>query len=368
MSEGLSHALLVGWLEAPFAVAFLGAVVPILGELPLLMCCIATGGIALQTLLSDSTNTLMLLGNHGVVLQLDPLAAWFLLLNAVVMVAVRLELRGNSERPAPLLPAVLLGGLNICFVVSDLISLYVALELVGIVAFLLILRDGSPQRLWIGLRYLLISNTAMTLYLVGAALAYAITGSFRFSSLSGLPMGAAQELLLLGLFTKGGLFLPGLWLPRSHAEAPSDVSPALGCGGDSGGSCCDWPPLSLHCCHWSADRPLQRGPWRAAGSQQLISNACWPGAPCPRWAGGALTAAGGALALTHGLAKAPLFLTAGRIRERQLEEWGQRALPQSVQTPLWLGYSQSPACRDGRLCRQKLVGSELPPAWALSLT
>ena len=123
MSEGLSHALLVGWLEAPFAVAFLGAVVPILGELPLLMCCIATGGIALQTLLSDSTNTLMLLGNHGVVLQLDPLAAWFLLLNAVVMVAVRLELRGNRERPAPL-PAVLLGGLNICFVVSDLISLW----------------------------------------------------------------------------------------------------------------------------------------------------------------------------------------------------------------------------------------------------
>ena len=41
-------------------------------------------------------------------------AAWFLLLNVAVMVAVRLELRGNSERPAPLLPAVLLGGLNIC--------------------------------------------------------------------------------------------------------------------------------------------------------------------------------------------------------------------------------------------------------------
>ena len=96
MSEGLSHALLVGWLEAPFVVAFLGAVVPMLGDLPLLLCCIATGGIALQTLLSDSTTTLMLLGNHGVVLQLDPLAAWFLLLNAVVMVAVRLELRGTG--------------------------------------------------------------------------------------------------------------------------------------------------------------------------------------------------------------------------------------------------------------------------------
>ena len=64
MNEGLSHALLVGWLEAPFVVAFLGAVVPMLGDLPLLLCCIATGSIALQTLLSDGTTTLMLLGNR----------------------------------------------------------------------------------------------------------------------------------------------------------------------------------------------------------------------------------------------------------------------------------------------------------------
>jgi len=373
MSEGLSHALLVGWLEAPFAVAFLGAVVPILGEWPLLMCCIATGGIALQTLLSDSTTTLMLLGNHGVVLQLDPLAAWFLLLNAVVMVAVRLELRGNSERPAPLLPAVLLGGLNICFVVSDLISLYVALELVGIVAFLLILRDGSPQRLWIGLRYLLISNTAMTLYLVGAALAYAITGSFRFSSLSGLPIGAAQVLLLLGLFTKGGLFLPGLWLPRSHAEAPSDVSALLSAVVVTAGVA----PLLRLAAIEPALLPLVRsiglcsavlGVLQALSAADLKRLLAW--STVSQMGLVVLSpAAGGALALTHGLAKAPLFLTAGRIRERQLEGWGQRVLPQSVQTPLWLG-SLSIAGLPGLagFAAKKLVGSDLPPAWALSLT
>ena len=373
MSEGLSHALLVGWLEAPFVVAFLGAVVPMLGDLPLLLCCIATGGIALQTLLSDSTTTLMLLGNHGVVLQLDPLAAWFLLLNAVVMVAVRLELRGNPERPAPLLPAVLHGGLNICFVVSDLISLYVALELVGIVAFLLILRDGSPQRLWIGLRYLLISNTAMTLYLVGAALAYAITGSFRFSSLSGLPIGAAQVLLLLGLFTKGGLFLPGLWLPRSHAEAPSDVSALLSAVVVTAGVA----PLLRLAAIEPALLPLVRsiglcsaalGVVQALGAADIKRLLAW--STVSQMGLVVLSpAAGGALALTHGLAKAPLFLTAGRIRERQLEGWGQRVLPQSVQAPLWLG-SLSIAGLPGLagFAAKKLVGSDLPTPWALSLT
>ena len=373
MSEGLSHALLVGWLEAPFAVAFLGAVVPMLGDLPLLLCCIATGGIALQTLLSDSTTTLMLLGNHGVVLQLDPLAAWFLLLNAVVMVAVRLELRGNPERPAPLLPAVLHGGLNICFVISDLISLYVALELVGIVAFLLILRDGSPERLWIGLRYLLISNTAMTLYLVGAALAYAITGSFRFSSLSGLPIGAAQVLLLLGLFTKGGLFLPGLWLPRSHAEAPSDVSALLSAVVVTAGVA---PLLRLTAIE-PALLPFVRsiglcsaalGVLQALSAADLKRLLAW--STVSQMGLVVLSpAAGGALALTHGLAKAPLFLTAGRIRERQLEGWGQRVLPQSVQAPLWLG-SLSIAGLPGLagFAAKKLVGSDLPTPWALSLT
>lgn len=373
MSDSLSHALLVGWLEAPFAVAFLGAVLPILGDLPLLLCCIATGGIALQTLLSDSTTTLMLLGNHGVVLQIDPLAGWFLLLNAVVMVAVRLELRGNSERPAPLLPAVLLGGLNICFVVSDLISLYVALELVGIVAFLLILRDGTPQRLWIGLRYLLISNTAMTLYLVGAALAYAITGSFRFSSLSGLPIGAAQVLLLLGLFTKGGLFLPGLWLPRSHAEAPSDVSALLSAVVVTAGVA---PLLRLAAIEPSL-LPLVRsiglcsavlGILQALGAGDLKRLLAW--STVSQMGLVVLSpAAGGALALTHGLAKAPLFLTAGRIQERQLEGWGQRRLPPSVQAPLWLG-SLSIAGLPGLagFAAKKLLGSTLPMPWAWSLT
>ena len=72
------------------------------GRVALLMCCIATGGIALQTLLSDSTTTLMLLGNHGVVLQLDP-RRLVLLLNAVVMVAVRLSCAATANDP-PLLP------------------------------------------------------------------------------------------------------------------------------------------------------------------------------------------------------------------------------------------------------------------------
>lgn len=373
MTLSISPSLLVSWLEAPFLVAFLGRLLPMLGELPLLLCCIATGAIGVQTLITGTTHTLMLLGSHGVVLQLDPLAGWFLLLNATVMVAVRLDLRDQPDRPPPLLPAVLLGGLNICFVVSDLISLYVALELVGIAAFLLILRDGTSQRLWIGLRYLLISNTAMTLYLVGAALAYAVTGSFRFSSLSGLPLGAAQVLLLLGLFTKGGLFLPGLWLPRSHAEAPSDVSALLSAVVVTGGVA---PLLRLSAIEPSL-LPLIRsiglcsavfGVVQALCASDLKRLLAW--STVSQMGLVVLSpAAGGALALAHGLAKAPLFLSAGRLQNRQLNGWEERELPASVQWPLWLG-SLSIAGLPGLASfgAKKLLGSNLPPPWALGLT
>jgi multicomponent Na+:H+ antiporter subunit D len=47
--------------------------------------------------------------------------------------------------------------------------------------------------------------------------------------------------------------------------------------------------------------------------------------------------AGGALALTHGVAKAALFLTARHWPSRSLQGWSERPLAWSVQLPLWLG-------------------------------
>jgi len=42
-----------------------------------------------------------------------------------------------------------------------------------------------------------------------------------------LPPGAPLALVLVGLLTKSGVFLNGLWLPRTHAEAPAEVSALL---------------------------------------------------------------------------------------------------------------------------------------------
>ena len=366
-------AILIGWLLAPYLVAFLGALVPVLGDGPLLLCCLATGVIGIQGLIEGGVSSLLLVGGHGVLVQLDPIACWFLLLNALVMMAVRLEQRRDPERCSPLLPAVLLGGLNTCFVVSDLISLYVALEVVGIAAFLLIQRDGSQRMLWIGLRYLLISNTAMTLYLIGAGLAYATTGSFSFISLKALPLGAAEVLLLLGLMTKAGLFLPGLWLPRSHAEAPSDVSALLSGVVVSAGAA---PLLHLAAIDGSL-LPLLRtiglcsalfGIVQALAASDLKRLLAW--STVSQMGLVVLSPiTGGVVALAHGVAKATLFLMAGRIQQRQLEGWQDRALPLTVQVPLWISsLSIAGAPLLAGFSAKKALDAALPPFWAVAAT
>jgi multicomponent Na+:H+ antiporter subunit D len=354
-------------------VAFFGALLPALGEGPLLLCCLATGMIGVDGLIDGGVRTLMLLGEHGVMLQIDPIASWFLLLNALVMVAVRLDQWRDPGRCSPLLPAVLLGGLNTCFVVSDLISLYVALEVVGIAAFLLIQRDGSQRMLWIGLRYLLISNTAMTLYLVGAGLAYAVTGSFRFSSLTALPLGAAEVLLLLGLITKAGLFLPGLWLPRSHAEAPSDVSALLSGVVVTGGAA---PLLHLAAVDGSL-LPLLRTIGLCSAGLGIIQALTAPDLKrLLAWSTvsqmGLVVLSpitGGAVALAHGLAKATLFLMAGQIQKRQLLGWQERALPLRLQLPLWIGsLSIAGAPLLAGFSAKKDLDASLPEFWAVAAT
>jgi multicomponent Na+:H+ antiporter subunit D len=63
----------------------------------------------------------------------------------------------------------------------------VALEVVGITAFLLILQKRDARQLWVALRYLLVGNAVMTLYLVGVAVLYLHSGSFRLTALADFP-------------------------------------------------------------------------------------------------------------------------------------------------------------------------------------
>lgn len=168
-----------------------------------------------------------LLDRLGVSLLADPEASWFMLTNAAVSLGVLLYLRRKTYPPFfHSLLAMLHGGLNACFLSYDLFNLYVVIELTTIIAFLLVIHPMRDRHLWNGLRYLFISNVGMLFFLIGAVMVYEATGSFSVNHLIHAPPTAAA-LIMGGLLVKGGVFIPGLWLPMAHGQADTPVSAML---------------------------------------------------------------------------------------------------------------------------------------------
>ncbi|MEA5423414.1 MULTISPECIES: proton-conducting transporter membrane subunit [unclassified Synechococcus] len=335
------ETILTAWLLLPFLAAFLAALLPALARWLALGCVLATAAIAAAIGLQAMPATLLLLGPEGVALAPDALAVPFLLLNALVCGAVLLDgWQRPSTGPFLLLMMVLQGGLNSAFVSVDLISLYVCLEVVGVSAFLLVLTSRSDRCLWVGLRYLLIGNTVMTLYLIGAAVIYLQQGSFRFEAVALTSGGGALALLLVGLFTKSGLFLSGLWLPRTHAESPAEVSALLSGVVVAGGLC---PLVRLMDVVPSLSAVMVPIGLASAALGILFALVETDAKRLLAWSTLSqvgfvvlVPAAAGLYALAHGLAKATLFLLARRFPSRQLLGWVSRPLPAAVAWPLWI--------------------------------
>lgn len=337
-----AKAMVIAWLLLPFLAAFLAAMLPPLARWLALLCSLATTAMSVAIQLGGLPGSVELLGAYGVALNTDAFAVPFLLLNALVCSAVVID---SWRRPLPgpflLLLMVLHGGLCTAFVVIDLISLYVTLEVVGISAFLLILISRSDRSLWVALRYLLIGNTVMTLFLIGSALVYLERGSFRFEAVASTTSIAALALILVGLLMKSGLFLSGLWLPVTHAEAPAEVSALLSGVVVTAGIA----PLLRFSCGVPALGPVITGIGLASAVLGLVfaladadAKRLLAWSTLSQMGLVALSpVAGGFYALSHGTAKAALFLVARRFPNRALRGWRERPLPAGVWWPLCIG-------------------------------
>ncbi len=218
------NTITLTWIATPFFLGFIIFIVPKLNRHLTLWGTIASAAYGLQLFLNPSPVTLNLLDSFGIKLIADELSAYFILTNAIVTAAVALYC-WRSDKTAFFYAQMIIvhGSLNAAFVCADFISLYVALEVSGIAAFLLIAYPRSDRSIWVGLRYLFVSNTSMLFYLVGAVLVYQTHHSFSFTGLKGSPP-EALALIFLGLLIKAGIFVSGLWLPLTHSESETPVS------------------------------------------------------------------------------------------------------------------------------------------------
>ena len=217
----------IAWIASSFFIGFVIYLFPKLARLLALSIALLSAGYAVQIFLSNSPLDIQLLDNFGVTLIVDQLSSFFILTNALVTSAVILYCWQTEKKPFFYMQMVILhGSVNATFICADFVSLYVALEVISIASFLLIAYSRTDRSIWVGLRYLFVSNTAMLFYLVGAVLVYQAHHSFNFIGLRGSPPEAIA-LIFLGLLAKGGIFVSGLWLPLTHSESQSPVSAML---------------------------------------------------------------------------------------------------------------------------------------------
>ena len=217
----------IAWMALPFFVGFTIYLLPKLDRFLALGIAFISADYALYIFANSSIVNIQLLDNFGVSLTIDNLSGFFIITNAIVTAAVVFYC-WNTEKTAffYMQATILHGSVNASFICADFISLYVALEVISIASFLLIAYSRTDRSIWVGLRYLFVSNTAMLFYLVGAVLVYQAHNSFNFAGLRGAPPEAIA-LIFLGLLVKGGIFISGLWLPLTHSESESPVSAML---------------------------------------------------------------------------------------------------------------------------------------------
>jgi multicomponent Na+:H+ antiporter subunit D len=330
------NTITIAWVAIPFFLGFIIFLVPKLNRHLTLWGAIASAAYAVQLFLEPSPINLNLLDSFGITLVADQLSAYFILTNALVTAAVALYAWGSDKTAFFYAQTIIVhGSLNAAFICADFISLYVALEVSGIAAFLLIAYPRSDRSIWVGLRYLFVSNTAMLFYLVGAVLVYQTHHSFSFAGLKGSPP-EALALIFLGLLIKAGIFVSGLWLPLTHSESETPVSalmsgivvkasvlPLLRCAGISEEIDTIIRIFGVGTALMGVSSAVLEKDTKRMLAFHTISQL------------GFILAApvvGGSYTLTHGLVKSSLFLIAGSLPSRNFKELQNKP----INTKIWI--------------------------------
>lgn len=328
------NTLTIIWIALPLFFGFSGYLLPKVTRILALGVSLASICYGASRILDAGRLTLALVDNFGVTLVIDSLSGFFILTNALVTTAVILYCWQQGKSKFFYTQTIILhGSVNAVFICADFMSLYVALEVIGIAAFLLIAYPRTNRSIWVGLRYLFVSNTAMLFYLIGAVLVYQANNSFAFTGLENAP-SEAIALIFMGLFTKGGIFASGLWLPLTHSESETPVSALLSGAVVKTGV---YPLVRfalmvedvvlilqifsiatafLGICYALVEKDTKRMLAASTISQLGFVLASPVNA--------------GFYALTHGLAKAALFLIAGNLPSRDFQTLRRLPLPKSL--------------------------------------
>ena len=173
----------------------------------------------------------------GIVLVLDRLSALMLVLTSVLGIASLLYSLARWHRAGPRFHTLFqlqLMGLNGAFLTGDLFNLFVFFEVLLTASYGLVLHGDGIARVRTGLAYIAINLAASLLFLIGASLAYGVTGTLNMADLaSRIPalapadaalFAAAAAILGTAFLMKAGAWPLNFWLPTTYAAASAPAA------------------------------------------------------------------------------------------------------------------------------------------------
>ena len=205
---------------------------------------VALMGLSVMLLVQSSAGPpqAYVLGNwpapFGIVLILDRLAALMLALTAglsgiiwTYVIATNWDARGPHFHALFLFQLM---GLNGAFLTGDAFNLFVFFEVLLIASYGLMVHGGGADRIRAGIQYVAFNLVGSTLFLLGLATIYSVTGTLNMADLAvkvaALPAGdaalirVAAVMFLLVFAIKAALVPVHFWLPGTYSNAPGPVA------------------------------------------------------------------------------------------------------------------------------------------------
>ena len=126
---------------------------------------------------------------------------------------------------------LLLTGINGVYLSTDIFNLYVMIEVIALAAVGLTVLSATRAAVQAGLEYMYASILGALLFLMGVGFIYLQIGRLDFAGLMGAEptaaLIAAVALMFVGLALKTALFPLHFWLPAAHANATAPASALL---------------------------------------------------------------------------------------------------------------------------------------------
>lgn len=173
----------------------------------------------------------------GIVLVMDRLSALMVLLTAIIGVCAGTYSFARWHAAGPSFHSLfqfLLMGLNGAFLTGDLFNLFVFFEVLLAASYGLALHGSGVVRVKAGLHYVAVNLAASSLFLIGAALIYGVTGTLNLADLAAkVPLIAAGDrglleagagILGVAFLVKAAMWPLGFWLPTTYAAVGAPVA------------------------------------------------------------------------------------------------------------------------------------------------